>query len=86
MIRFSVFNKSHSHSARIVYYGDQGMCFMSDVSLAPVAVVCSRLKSTPRHDASESHGPGLRSLTLVEAKWCQEVADATHHHYRSGVQ
>ncbi len=55
---------------------------MSDVSLAPGAVVCIRLKSTPRHDASESHGPGLRSLTMAEAKWCQEVADATHHHYQ----
>ncbi len=81
LIRFSVFNKSHSHSARILNYGEQGMCFMSNVSLAPGAVVCIRLKTTPRHEDSESHGLGLRSLTLAEAKWCQAVADATHYHY-----
>ncbi|MDJ0989337.1 MAG: hypothetical protein QNI85_04935 [Desulfobacterales bacterium] len=54
---------------------------MSNVSLAPGAVVCIRLKTTPRHEDSESHGLGLRSLTLAEAKWCQAVADATHYHY-----
>ncbi len=86
LISFSFFNRDHFHSARIVNYGDQGMCFQSDVSLTPGAVVCIRLKSTPRHDTGESHGQGLRSLTLAEAKWCQEVGDETHHHFRIGVQ
>ncbi|MDJ0803639.1 MAG: hypothetical protein QNI97_12265 [Desulfobacterales bacterium] len=86
IIRFSHFNRNHFHSARILNYGDQGMCFQSDVSLAPGAVVCIRLKSTPRHEARESHGRGLRSLTLAETKWCQKVADEAQHHYRIGVK
>ena len=86
LIKFSFFKKGHFHSARILNYGDQGLCFQSNVSLAPGVVVCIRLKSTPRHEARENRGRGLRSLTLAEAKWCQEVGDETHHHYRIGVK
>ena len=83
---FSHFNKERHYEARMLNYGDAGMCFKSKVALQPGVIVCIRLKNIPGPGACDTNGCGLRSLTLAETIWCREMPDEKAPAYAIGVK
>lgn len=86
LISFSHFNKILSYDAKILNYGAGGMCFQSSHFLRPGAVVCIRLKEGQSFASLEDNGNGLRSISLAEVKWCNEVPDTESITYGVGVK
>jgi hypothetical protein len=85
-IQFSYFNKEHFYEAQTLNHCDEGMCFKSEVSLQPGAIVCIRVKDFHPNGACNGDCRGLRLLTLAEAKWCNEIFNKTEHFYQIGAK
>jgi hypothetical protein len=86
LITFSHFNQIYSYDAKILNYGDGGMCFQCSHFLKPGATVCIRLKENQPFGSLEDNGNGLRSISLAEVKWCNEVPGAESITYGVGVK
>ena len=85
-IAFSYFNKEHSYNAEILNLGMGGMCFRSNLWLLPGATVYIRLIKTHPNGICAGSCEGLRSVTLAEVKWCNELPGATALPYGVGVK
>jgi hypothetical protein len=85
-IEFSYFNKQRCYEAQTLNYCDEGICFKSEVSLQPPATVVIRVKNFHPYGACNGDCRGLRSVTLAEAKWCNEILNGTEHFYEIGVK
>ena len=86
LIGFSYFNKKQCYEAQTLNHCDEGMCFKSNVSIQPGAIVCIRVKNFHPHGACNGDCRGLRSVTLAEAKWCKEIFNETDHFYEIGAK
>ena len=85
-IEFSLFNAKHFYEAQTLNHCDQGMCFKSGVSLQPPTTVVIRVKNFHPDGDCKGDCRGMRSLTLAEAKWCNEIVSETDHFYEIGVK
>ena len=85
-IGFSYFNRKQTHTAELVNFSQEGMCFKSKISLKPGATVFIRLKETTPLDLFPDSCSGLRSTTLAEIKWCREIGDDAAIYYEIGVR
>jgi len=85
-IAVSYFNKKHSYKAEIRNLGVGGMCFKSNLSLQPGATICIRLKNNHQNDSCTGYCEGLRTLTLADVKWCNEIPNTKASSYEVGVK
>ena len=85
-IGFSYFNKKHSYNAEILNLGLNGMCFKSNFSLQPGATICIRLKKIHPNGSCSGYCEGLRSVALVEIKWCNELPGNEAAYYGVGAK
>lgn len=85
-IEFAYFNKKHFYEAQLLNHCYEGIFLESEVSLQPPTTVVIRVKNF--HTDGDCNGDcrGLRSLTLAEAKWCNEIVSETEHFYEIGVK
>jgi hypothetical protein len=86
LILFSHFNQIYSYDAKILNYGDGGMCFQCSQCLKPGATVCIRLKENQTFGSLEDKGNGLRSISIAEVKWCTEMPGDESITYGVGVK
>ena len=85
-IMVSYFNKKHSYNAEILNLGLGGMCFKSSLFLLPGATVYIHLKKIHSNASCTGFCEGLRSFTLAEVKWCNELPDAKTLPYGVGAK
>ena len=85
-IVFSYFNKESCFDAQILNYCAGGICFKSSFCIKPGATLYIRVtKFYPNGCLTNDYG-GLRSVTLAEVKWCNEVLDANKPFYGIGAK
>jgi hypothetical protein len=85
-IAFSYFNKEHSYNAEILNLGLGGLCFKSNLWLQPGATICIHLKKIHPNGSCAGCCEGLRSVTLAEVKWCNELLGSEASDYGIGVK
>ncbi len=85
-IVFSYFNKKSYFDAQILTYCARSICFKSSFSVQPGATVYIRVTKSYPNDCFTSVCGGLRSVTLADVKWCNEVLDANEPFYGVGVK
>ncbi len=85
-IVFSYFNKNDYFDAQTLNHGTEGMCFKSSCRLRSGATLYIRVKKFHPHGPCTGVCQGLRSATLAEVKWCEEILDSGTFSYKVGVK
>ena len=85
-VMFSFFNKEPSYFAQTQNLGCGGMCFYTGLLLKPGTTVCIRLKKLHADAAGACSCEGLRSITLGQVRWCNEVSDPEVFQYAVGIK
>jgi len=85
-VAFSHFNKADSYQAQTLNLSKGGMCFKSNLSLQPGAMVAIRLGKVHTNASDNGSCEGLRSVALAEVRWCREVPDDKALPYGVGVK
>ena len=85
-IAFSYFNKNSCFDAQSLNHCMGGMCFKSSISLRPKTTLYIRTKQLHSQDTFTDARNGLRTSTLAEVKWCEEILDRGTFSYKVGVK
>jgi hypothetical protein len=85
-IVFSFFNQRESFKAHTHNYCEMGMGFESDIPLKPGATIFIRVKKFYPNKSCTDPSYGLRSVGLVDVKWCREGIDVDKLNYSVGVE
>ena len=85
-IAFSYFNSEHSYDAQVLNLGTDGMCFKSNFRPQLGATLCIRVKKIHPNNAGPRFYEGLRTVTLAEVKWCEEITGTGESPYGIGVK
>ena len=85
-IAFSYFNQESSFDTQTLNHCLHGMCFKSNFPIQPDATLCIRVKKFNPNGSRNSVSDGLRSVTLAEVRWCDEVLDPGAFSYEVGVK
>jgi hypothetical protein len=85
-IALSYFNKKDCFDTQTFNHCADGMCLKSDFPLQPGATVYIRVQNFHPNGSCTGACAGLRSVTLAEVKWCNEVPGADTFSYEVGVK
>ena len=85
-VMFSFLNKEPAYHALTQNLGSGGMCFYTGLLLKPGTTVCIRLKKLHADAAGACSCEGLRSITLGQVRWCNEVPDPEVFQYAVGIK
>lgn len=91
-ITCTYFNSNRFYSAKTTNHSKEGLLFESDFPLKPGASVYIRvddLSFDASGDASgskvSSHSE-LRTLSLAQVRWCEEIPDPAGNYYKIGLK
>jgi hypothetical protein len=85
-IEYTYFNKKHYFESVTFNNSPEGMNFRSDLFLQPGSIILIRIKKFHPNGPCRGDCKGLRSLTLAEVRWCQEIVDSNKSYYDVGVK
>ena len=85
-IDVSYISKERNLSAQSLNHCEGGMCFESTSFFYLGETLNIRVKDFHPHGPCTGLCEGLRSITLAEVKWCNEVPDSDTSHYRVGIK
>ena len=85
-IVFSYFNKNNCFDAQTLNHCMGGMCFRSIFSLRPKTTLYIRTKQLHSQDTYSDARNGLRTSTLAEVRWYEEILDSDPFSYKVGVE
>ena len=85
-IEYAYFNREHYFKSYTYNNCPEGMNFRSDFFLRPGSTILIRIKEFHPNGPCKGDCKGLRSLTLAEVKWCNEVIDSNNSYYDVGVK
>lgn len=86
-INYSVFGTKpgYEYAAMTINHGKGGICFESSRPINPGTTLFIRCEKSPIFDRENTECEHLRTATLAEVKWCQELSDEFRTFYRIGV-
>ncbi len=83
---FSYFDKNDCFDAQTLNHGPDGMCFKSRFGFGCADTLYIRVKEFHPHGPCTGACEGLRSATLAQVKWCEEIPDNCIPAYKVGVK
>lgn len=85
-IAFSYFNGKHYYEAQTLDLCSNGMSFNSNLFLKPGTTVYIRLLKVDSQCSDSGVCNGIRSVSLAEVKWCNELPGANESSCNVGVK
>ena len=86
LIKWSYFNKGRLFDAKIVNFSEDGFSFETYSEIRPHATIFTRLENLFTKDMSLSEMENLRTVSIGEVKWRQELSKDGLRYYLVGVR
>ena len=86
LIKWSYFNKDRLFDAKIVNFSKDGFSFETSSEIRPHATVFTRLETLFTRNMSLTEHEYLRTVSIGEVKWCQELSKEGQNYYVVGVR
>ena len=86
LIKWSYFNKDRIFDAKIVNFSKNGFSFETSFEIRPHATVFTRLKNLLTKNMTLSEHECLRTVSIGEVRWCQELSKEGQIYYVVGVR
>ena len=86
LISWSYFNTKNFFNAKLLNYGESGLCFESEIKPKPGAGLYIRLEKLLPNLSGDKLHEGFRTVTLGEARWCKEIGVIGSHKYITGIK
>jgi hypothetical protein len=85
-IKWSYFNKDQLFDAKIVNFSKDGFSFKTSFEIRPHATIFTRLENLFTKNTSLSEHECLRTISIGEVRWCQELSKEGQIYYVVGVR
>lgn len=86
-IECGLFNNQKTHTARIINYSQDGMCFTCSAPFKERCNIYFRIKGLPAADPPQTGGEdGIRSVSLAEVRWLKPSDDDEKRIFTIGVK
>ena len=86
LIKWSYFNKDRLFDAKIVNFSKDGFSFETSFEIRPHATIFTRLENLFTKNISLSEQECLRTVSIGEVRWCQELFRDGLSYYSVGVR
>ena len=86
LIKWSYFNKDRLFDAKIVNISEDGFSFETSSKIRPHATIVTRLEYLFTKDMSLSEQECLRTVSIGDVKWRQELSKGGLRYYVVGVR
>jgi hypothetical protein len=86
LIKWSYFNKDRLFDAKIVNFSKDGFSFETSSEIRPHATIFTRLENLFTKNMSLSEQECLRTISIGEVRWCQELFKDGLSYYVVGVR
>ena len=86
LIKWSYFNKDRLFDGKIVNFSKDGFSFETSFEIRPHATVFTRLETLFTKNMSLSENECLRTVSIGEVRWCQELFKDGLSYYAVGVR
>jgi hypothetical protein len=85
-VRFTYFNQKDSHAAKLLGVSDRGISFNSKTPIKAGTTILVKLENLSSNTCKEIEMRGLKTIALVETRWCREIGDQYHSEYEIGAK
>jgi hypothetical protein len=85
-LEISNINKDRKLEARLINYGEGGICIKSAVKYNSGMSLFVRVKDFSRNPSYYCLNKCPRSICLADVKWCQKVRDSDSSYFKMGLQ
>jgi hypothetical protein len=86
LIKWSYFNKDRLFDAKIVNFSEDGFSFETASEIIAHATIFIRLENLFTKNMGLSQQRCLRTVSIGEVKWCQELSKDDVNYYMVGVR
>ena len=86
LIKWSYFNKDRFFDGKIVNFSKDGFSFETSFEIRPHATIFTRLENLFTKNMSLSEHECLRTVSIGEVRWCQELSKEGQIYYVVGVR
>ena len=86
LIKWSYFNNDRLFDAKIVNFSKDGFSFETSFEIRPPATIFTRLENLFMKNMSLSEHECLRTISIGEVRWCQELSKEGQIYYVVGVR
>jgi hypothetical protein len=86
IIKWSYFNRGRLFDAKIVNFSKDGFSFETSSEISPHATILTRLENLFTKNMSVSEKECLRTISIGEVRWCQELSKDGLRYYAVGVR
>ena len=86
LIKWSYFNTERLFDAKIVNFSKDGFSFETSSEISPQATILTRLENLFTKNMSLSEHECLRTVSIGEVRWCQELSKEGQIYYVVGVR
>jgi hypothetical protein len=86
LIKWSYFNKDRLFDAKIVNFSKGGFSFETSFEIRQHATIFTRLENLFTKNMSLSEHECLRTISIGEVRWCQELFKDGLSYYVAGVR
>ena len=85
-LEVSHFINGKGTDAQLVNHCEGGICITSRTKFKPGMSLFIRVKEYPSKASFNEFDKGLRSMSLADVRWCQEVQDTGLPYFKMGLQ
>jgi hypothetical protein len=86
LIKWSYLNKDRLFDAKIVNFSKAGFSFETSSEIRPHSTIFTRLESLFTKNMNLSEQECLRTVSIGEVRWCQELSKEGLRYYVVGVR
>ena len=86
LIKWSYFNRDRHFDAKIVNFSKDGFSFETSSEISPNATIFTQLENLFTKNMSLSEQECLRTVSIGEVRWCQELFKDGLRYYVVGVR
>ena len=86
LIKWSYFNRDRHFDAKIVNFSKDGFSFETSYEISPHATIFTQLENLFTKNMSLSEQECLRTVSIGEVRWCQELSKDGLRYYLVGVR
>lgn len=73
-VRFAYFNQKKFYDARLLGFSEGGISFYSKTPIKVGTTILIKLEQISNSPCKDLELKGLKTISLVETRWCREVA------------
>jgi len=84
--RFAYFNQKNFHAAELLGFSEGGISFYSRTPIKAGATILIKLEELSSDLRLEKGWPGLKTISLVETRWCRDVGGLYVPEYEIGAK